>query len=69
MKNLRVACTAISKTIQAGRINKAGDSFIGAPVDVTGDCLKAVIDKVGVGNEVTVNENGVPAYTIAVKKL
>lgn len=44
MPKLRVACTAISKTIQAGRVNKAGDSFIGDPVDVTGDCLRAVID-------------------------
>lgn len=69
MSNLRVACTAITKRIQAGRINKAGDSFIGEPVDVTSDVLKAIIDKVGVGNFVTVNENGAPAYEIEVRRV
>ena len=69
MNKLRVACTAISKRINVGRINKAGDSFIGDPPDVTGDCLKAVIDLVGIGKTSTVNENGVPAYEITVRKL
>lgn len=69
MSKLRVACTAISKRINVGRINKAGDSFIGDPQDVTGDCLKAVIDLVGIGKRATVNENGVPTYEITVRKL
>lgn len=68
MSTLRVACTAITKRIQAGRVNKAGDSFIGNPVDVTSDVLKAIIDKVGAGNVVTVNENGAPAYEIEVRR-
>ena len=69
MSNIRVACTAISKRINAGRVNKAGDSFIGVPVDVTSDCMKAVIEKVGPGHVVTVTEAGKPAYEIEVRDI
>jgi hypothetical protein len=58
----RIATTAITKRIQAGRVNKAGDSFVGMPKDVTSDVLKAIYDHVGHGNTVTVTENGVEAF-------
>lgn len=67
MSGIRIACTAITKRINAGRLNKAGDSFVGDPKDVTGECLKAVIDFVGVGQSSVVTENGVPKYEIEVR--
>jgi hypothetical protein len=67
MSTLRIACTAIAKRIMAGRVNKAGESFIGKPVDVTSDCLIAVIDFIGRGEKKVVTENGLPAYEIEVR--
>lgn len=66
---IRIACTALMKRINAGRVNKEGTAFVGEPKDVTSDCLKAVIDFVEPGKTVTVNENGQPAYEITVRKL
>lgn len=65
----RIATAAISKRILSGRVNKAGDSFVGNPTDVTSDVLKAIIDHVGAGNTVTVTEDGRPAYEITVTKV
>lgn len=67
MNRLRIACTAIAKRIQLGRVNKTGDSFIGDPVDVTSDCLVAVMDFIGRGETKVVTENGQPAYEITVR--
>lgn len=67
MSVIRIACTAIGKRIHAGRLNKAGNAFIGDPVDVTSDCLKAIIEKVGIGQTMPVSENGQPAYEITVR--
>jgi hypothetical protein len=64
---LRVQCSPLTQTIYAGRINKAGDAWSGEKTDVTSDVLGAVIQKVGVGNVITVNANGVPAYEIEVR--
>jgi hypothetical protein len=69
MSNQRIACTAIAKRIQLGRVNKAGDSFIGEPVDVTSDCLIAVMDFIGRGETKVVTENGQPAYEITVRDI
>lgn len=55
---IRIACTALTGRIMAGRVNKAGDSFTGTPKDVTSDVLKAVIDKLkhhGGSFEITCN--------------
>jgi hypothetical protein len=65
--SIRIACTAIGKRINAGRVNKAGDSFIGNPIDVTSDCLKAVIEKVGVGKIEVIEVDGVPTFEIEVR--
>lgn len=67
--NIRIACTALAKRINAGKVNKAGNAFTGNPQDVTSDCLKAIIDFVEPGNVVTVNENGAPTYQIEVRKI
>lgn len=65
---ITIACTAISKRIQAGRINKEGTAFTGVPVDVTSQCLKAVIEFVGPGRTDIVFVDGVPAFEIEVRQ-
>jgi hypothetical protein len=64
---IRVACTALLKRIKAGHPDKDGHSFRGGGVDVTSDCLKAVIEFVEVGHVVTVEVNGKPTYEIEVR--
>lgn len=41
----RIATSPLSGRIHSGRVNKAGDSFVGIKTDVTSDVLKAVIEK------------------------
>lgn len=66
---IRLATSALSKTIYAGHPNKAGDGFRDPRYDVTSDALKAVIDKIGPGYATVVEIDGVPAYEISVRKL
>lgn len=66
---IRIACTAIAKRIMAGRVSKSGLDFIGEPKDVTSDCLKAVIDFIGIGETKSIHVEGVPTYEISIKKL
>ena len=65
----RIACTGIMRRIKAGRPSKDGTHFIGNPVDVTSDCLKSVIEFIQIGNCVTVEVDGKPAYEITVKAI
>jgi hypothetical protein len=65
---IRVATKALSGKIYAGRPAKDGLSFKEPSCDVTSDCLKAIIEKVGVGNAMTVNGDG-KAYEITVKEI
>jgi hypothetical protein len=62
-----IACTALGGRILSGRVAKDGWSFVGSPKDVTSECLKAVIEKVGVGKVDTVAVGGVPTYEIEVR--
>lgn len=41
----RIATSPLSGRIHMGRVNKAGNAFMGVKVDVTSDVLKAVIEK------------------------
>ena len=63
---IRVATSAINGRIFAGRLNKSGISFFGDRFDVTSDCIKAIIEHIGIDNEITVNVEGKPAYDIRV---
>ncbi len=63
---IRVGVTAFGKRIHAGHVNKAGNTFLGTPQDVTSDVLKAIGDYVGIGNLVNVEVGGVTQYVIAV---
>ena len=40
----RIACSPLTGRIFFGRLNKAGDSFIGAKADVTSDVLGAFVE-------------------------
>lgn len=63
---IRVATTALSERIFAGRPTKDGTGFKEPRYDVTSDVLKAVKDKIGIGHQVTVECAGVPQYHIAI---
>lgn len=41
----RIAVSPLTGRIFRGRVNKAGDAFIGEKQDVTSDVLKAVVEK------------------------
>ena len=63
---IRVATAVISGRIFAGRPTKDGKGFKQPRYDVTSDVLVAVRDKIGVGHEVTVERDGIPAFRIAI---
>jgi hypothetical protein len=63
---IRVATAVLSERIFAGRLTKDGRGFKEPRHDVTSDVLRAIFDKVGLGNEITVEFNGTPAFRIAV---
>lgn len=67
MSPLRLATAALSRRIYAGRPTKDGLALKEPRHDVTSDALKAVIEHVGVGNAVTVNVDGVPAFELSVQ--
>lgn len=66
---IRIACTALVRRIVAGHLAKDGFSFKGGGIDVTSDCLKAVIDFVGPGKTVEVHVGGTPRYEISVREI
>jgi hypothetical protein len=41
----RIATSPLTGRIHAGRVNKAGNAFVGEKRDVTSDVLRAVIEK------------------------
>jgi hypothetical protein len=67
MKPIRVSCSPITSTIYAGRPNKDGTAWSGEKFDVTSDVIGAIIQYIGAGNVINVNENGKPAYEITVR--
>ena len=66
MNKIRVATSPLSERIFAGYPLKSGQGFREPRHDVTSDVLRAIHDKVGVGNEIIVECDGAPAFRIAV---
>lgn len=65
----RIACTALTGRIMAGRVSKDGLSFTGTPKDVTSDVLKAVIDKLKHhGGRFDITSNGEVVATIRLEE-
>ena len=69
MSNIRIATSALTKTIYAGKLNKKGDSFLTGKTDVTSDVLKSIIDYVGIDKIHVVSISGKPIYEISIKKV
>lgn len=69
MAKITVACAALTGTIYAGRINKAGNAFLDGKQDVTSDVLKAIIEKVKPGHAVFVNVDGEPKFKLEVTEV
>lgn len=63
---IRVATAVLSERIFAGRPTKDGRGFKEPRYDVTSDVLVAIRDKVGIGNEIGVERDGVVEFRIAV---
>lgn len=63
---IRVATAVLSERIFAGRLTKDGKGFKEPRYDVTSDVLAAIRDKVGMGNEITVERDGIAEFRIAV---
>lgn len=57
MSRLRLACTALGRRIMAGYPTKDGQRLKEPRHDVTSDALKAVVDKIGIGNEATISDD------------
>ena len=64
---IRVAKSAMTDRIFAGRVLKDGMTWGAGKTDVTSDVLKAVVDLITPGHTLTVSVNGRPAYEITVK--
>jgi hypothetical protein len=69
MGKIRVQPSPLTNTIYAGRINKTDSAWQGEKYDVTSDVIGSIIQYVGVGNIISVNENGKPAYEIEVRAI
>ena len=69
MSRIHVCCAAISGRIYAGRVNKAGNSFLAGQQDVTSDVFKAVVEKIKPGNTETISVNGIPKYEIEIREI
>ena len=66
---IRVAKSAMTDRIYAGRVCKDGMTWRDGKRDVTSDVLKAVVDLITPGHALTVSVDGKPAYEITVKAL
>lgn len=67
MSRIRVQTSPLTNTIYAGRISKTESAWQGEKYDVTSDVIGSIIQYVGPGNVISVNENGKPAYEIEVR--
>lgn len=65
----RIACTALTGRIRMGKVSKDKCSFVGTPVDVTSDVIKAMMDKLEYhGGAMDITEDGKTVATITLTK-
>ena len=74
MKKIGIQASVLTSDIKhdkiiAGSLSKDGKKFLSDRQDVTSDCLKAIIEYVGVGKAIEINVNGKPKYEIQVKEI
>lgn len=63
---IRVATAALSGRIFAGRPTKNGLGFKEPRYDVTSDCLKAILDHIGMDRQADIVSNGEVVCTIKI---
>lgn len=66
--SVRIATSPITGRIFRGRINKAGDSFVGEKQDVTSDVLRAVLEKADFHGGTFEIQGGGRTWTVTVKE-
>lgn len=62
----RIATSPLTGRIHQGRVNKAGDAFIGQKQDITSDVLRAVIEKAEFHGGAFEIEGGGKKWTVTV---
>ena len=65
----RIACSPLTGRIHMGRVNKAGNAFIGEKVDVTSDVLCAVIEKAAYHGGTFEIEGGGQKWTVTIQQV
>lgn len=65
----RIATSPLTGRIHQGRVNKAGDAFIGEKRDVTSDVLRAVIEKADFHKGAFEIEGGGKKWTVTVTEV
>ncbi len=64
----RIGVSPLTGRVFRGRVNKAGNAFVGEKQDITSDVLRAVIEKAEFHGGVFEIEGGGEKYTVTVKK-
>lgn len=64
----RIACSPLTGTIYAGRVNKTGTHFIGEKRDVTSDVIDALISKAEFHGGAFEIRSGDCVWDVSVKK-
>lgn len=65
----RISCSPLTGRILQGRVNKAGNAFIGEKKDVTSDVLRAVIEKADFhGGSFPIQSSAGDEWTVTVSK-
>ena len=64
----RISCSPLTGRIFRGRVNRAGDAFVGEKQDVTSDVLRAVVEKADFHGGGFVIEGGSEKWVVTVKK-
>lgn len=66
--NARIGVSPLTGRVFRGRVNKAGNAFVGEKQDITSDVLRAVIEKAEFHGGTFEVEGGGVKYTVTVRK-
>jgi hypothetical protein len=69
MEDLVVACSPITPTIFAGKLNKKGNQWVGKKQDVTEHCLSAVFEFIAVHKKTMIAEYNGKRYSIELEEV
>ena len=66
--NARIGVSPLTGRVFRGRVNKAGNAFVGEKQDITSDVLRAVIELAEFHGGTFEIADGAAKYTVTVKK-